>query len=172
MLVEADAIEAELVGQLELVQVAVVDLVATLGVVQIVLAHDPGRIVGRAEVCRQIRPRHEVERVKLHGLAVRHGWRMPITRSAARRNRDALSSDRPISRLTSRSCSSARSIGIARSMISFSALTASGELAAMRWAIATAASTTSPDATIWFSSPTRSASFAETSSPVNSSSFA
>ena len=66
MLVDAHAVESELVGQLQLIQVAVVDLVAALSVVQVVLAHDPGRVVVGCEIGRQVRPRHQVKREEAH----------------------------------------------------------------------------------------------------------
>jgi hypothetical protein len=69
VLIDADAVEAELIGVFELVQVLVVDLVATHGVVQLSRGEvDPDAVVALAEVVREVRVRHQVEEMELHSL--------------------------------------------------------------------------------------------------------
>src|SRR5207237_437024 len=72
MLVDADAVEAERLGVLELVHVAMVEMVALLRVVEPVRDIDPDRPVPLAEVVGQIGPRHQVEPGEVHRYAA--GW--------------------------------------------------------------------------------------------------
>ena len=73
VLVDADAVEAELVGFLELVQVLVVDLMAAHGVVQLSRGQvDPDAVVALPEVVGQVWVRHQVEEVKFHLRASRN----------------------------------------------------------------------------------------------------
>ena len=67
VLVDADAVEADLVGVLELVHVLVVHGVRPCRVEQRAGDVDPHRAVGLPEVGGQVRPRHEVEPGELHG---------------------------------------------------------------------------------------------------------
>ena len=67
VLVDADAVEAELVGVLELVHVLVVDGVGPRRVEQRAGDVDPDRAVRLPEVVGQVRPRHQVEPRELHG---------------------------------------------------------------------------------------------------------
>ena len=67
VLVDADAVEAERGGVLELVEVLVVDAVAFDGVVEAGVDIDPDGAVGLAEVLREVGPGHEVEPVEFHG---------------------------------------------------------------------------------------------------------
>src|SRR5215470_8994940 len=89
MLVAANAVEAERLRVLELVEVLVVDVVALARIVERVRNVDPHRAVLGAEVVRQVRPRHQVEPGELHerlrvtGLGARN--------SAAARRRAARS---------------------------------------------------------------------------------
>ena len=69
VLVAADAVEAERLRVLELVEVRVVDVVAFARVVQRAGDVHPDRPVPLAEVLGQVRPRHQVEPGELHGLA-------------------------------------------------------------------------------------------------------
>jgi len=65
VLVDAHAVEPELLGVHELVEVAVVEGSADRGVVQLVRARDPGRaVVGRVEAD----VRHQVEREEAHAV--------------------------------------------------------------------------------------------------------
>ena len=66
VLVDADAVEPELVGVLELVHVLVVHGVGPGRVEQLAVDVDPDRPVLLPEVVRQIRPRHQVEPGELH----------------------------------------------------------------------------------------------------------
>src|SRR5690242_4420738 len=66
MLVDADAVEADILGVDQLVEVAVVQLTAQLRVVETVRAGDPGRPV---VVVRECRVRHQVEAEEPHRLA-------------------------------------------------------------------------------------------------------
>ena len=66
VLVDRDAVEAELLGVLELVEVAVVELVAELGVEVLVGEVQRRRGVLLVEVVGQVRVRHEVEEDELH----------------------------------------------------------------------------------------------------------
>ena len=68
VLVDADAVEAELVGVHQLVEVGVVDLVALHGVVVVDRDVDPDRAHLLPEVVRQVRIRHEMEEMELHAL--------------------------------------------------------------------------------------------------------
>ena len=69
VLVDRDAVEAELLGVLELVEVAVVELVAELGVEVLVGEVQRRRGVALVEVVGQVRVRHEVEEDELHARA-------------------------------------------------------------------------------------------------------
>ena len=62
VLVDADAVEARLVGELQLVQELVVEPAGLLGVVEVVGRVDPDRAVTRLEVIGQESVRHEVEK--------------------------------------------------------------------------------------------------------------
>ena len=61
VLVDADAVEAELIGEFELVEIAVVELMAALGIVEAFSDRSPRRCHGSAEVLRQVRPGHQVK---------------------------------------------------------------------------------------------------------------
>src|SRR5439155_24770080 len=66
VLVAADAVEAERLGVLELVQILVVDVVALARIVERVRNIDPHRAVLGAEIIRQIGPWHQVEPREFH----------------------------------------------------------------------------------------------------------
>jgi hypothetical protein len=66
VLVQAHAVETKRVRKLELVEVAVVELVALLGIVEVVLADDSGRVMCGREIVRQVRPGHQMERKHAH----------------------------------------------------------------------------------------------------------
>jgi hypothetical protein len=68
VLVHADAVEAHLGGELQLVQVLVVDLVSLRRVVQVARHVHPDAAVLLAEVLRKEPVGHEVEEMDLHGL--------------------------------------------------------------------------------------------------------
>src|SRR5262249_49139600 len=68
VLVNANAVEAELVGKHELVEIAVVELVPVCGVVERVGKPGPRRFVFRAKISREAVPGHEVESEAVHGL--------------------------------------------------------------------------------------------------------
>ncbi len=70
MLVDADAVEPDRLGVLELVHVLVVDAVRDLRVEQAARDVDPDGALGLAEVVRHQRPRHEVEPGELHSCTV------------------------------------------------------------------------------------------------------
>src|ERR1700729_1434049 len=61
MLVEADAVEAELVGELHLVEIVVIELGAFLGIVMAVRECHPSRTVLGDGVEIDVRIRHQVE---------------------------------------------------------------------------------------------------------------
>ena len=69
MLVDADAVEAELLGVFQLIEVSVVEGAALLGVVDPVREAEPRRrILGRVvKVGGEIGPWHQMKKVKLHG---------------------------------------------------------------------------------------------------------
>ncbi len=67
VLVDADAVEAELVGQHQLVEVAVVKLVAVRWVVERVRQPGPSSFVFVPEIGRQPIPGHQVEGKAVHG---------------------------------------------------------------------------------------------------------
>src|SRR5262245_59146125 len=66
VLVAADAVEAERLGVLELVQVLVVDVVALLGIVERAGDVDPHGTMLGPEIIRQVGPRHQVEPREFH----------------------------------------------------------------------------------------------------------
>src|SRR5512144_1473929 len=66
MLVDADAVETELIGQLELVQIAVIEGMTELGIVKRIGGGYPGAVVRLREILRQMRPGHQMEAVNLH----------------------------------------------------------------------------------------------------------
>ena len=66
--VTTDAVEADLLGVLELVHILVIDEMAFLRVIQLVRNIDPHRVIFFAEIIRQIRPRHQIEPCKLHAI--------------------------------------------------------------------------------------------------------
>src|SRR5262245_54607930 len=70
VLVAADAVEAERLGILQLIQVSVVDMVALAGVIQRVGNVHPDGAVCLAEIVRQVWPRHQVEPGELHRVAL------------------------------------------------------------------------------------------------------
>ena len=67
MLVEADAVEAELIGELHLVEIVVIELGAELRIVMAVGERHPGRAVLGDGVEIDMRIRHQVEVEELHG---------------------------------------------------------------------------------------------------------
>jgi hypothetical protein len=67
MLVHAQAVEALLLGELELVEEFLVEAAGLLGVVQVVRNVHPHRPVRPLEILRQEAVRHEVEEADLHG---------------------------------------------------------------------------------------------------------
>src|SRR5262249_13317150 len=88
VLVHAHAVEAKLLCVLQLVEVAVVELVAFLSIVVAVAVRHPGGRILLHEVVRQIWPRHQVEEVELHGDSYEPsarrsstGWRSSSGRS-------------------------------------------------------------------------------------------
>ena len=69
VLVDADALEAELVGQFELVQIAVIERMAELRIVERVGAGHPGTVVALSKVLGQVSPRHQVKAEKAHSIS-------------------------------------------------------------------------------------------------------
>ena len=67
VLIDTNAVEAELVGQHQLVEIAVVELMPMLGVVERIGEPGPSRFVLRAEIGREAVPGHEVEGEAVHG---------------------------------------------------------------------------------------------------------
>ena len=67
MLVHADAVEADALGEFELVEILVIDAVAELGLVHAARQIDPHRTVLLPEIVRHVRPRHQVEPGEFHG---------------------------------------------------------------------------------------------------------
>ena len=65
MLVDNDAIPAELVGPLNFIQVAVVEFMALDRVINRIGKGYPGRIVFFVKICWQVGPGHQVKVVKL-----------------------------------------------------------------------------------------------------------
>ena len=66
VLVDADAVEAEFVGENELIEILVVEFAAVLGVVDAVGEPGPGGFVLRGEVGREAVPGHQVEGEEFH----------------------------------------------------------------------------------------------------------
>src|SRR5262245_66143653 len=66
VLVAADAVEAERLGVLELVQVLVIDVVVLVGIVERAGDVDPHGTMLRSEIIRQVGPRHQVEPREFH----------------------------------------------------------------------------------------------------------
>ena len=69
VLVDADAVEPQLLDRGECVDVLAVQLVTLDRIVKGVGQPDPGGIVLLVEVGRQMRPRHQMEEVVLHATA-------------------------------------------------------------------------------------------------------
>ena len=67
MFIDGNAIEAELLAELELIEIAVVELRTALRVIEAVGRHDPGRRIGRCALEIQVGVRHQVEQRELHG---------------------------------------------------------------------------------------------------------
>src|SRR5206468_2711948 len=63
VLVDADAVEAQLIGVSERVDVLAIELMSLDRIVELVGEPDPGRVVALVEVVRQIGPGHQVEEV-------------------------------------------------------------------------------------------------------------
>src|SRR3954465_11314046 len=90
MLVDAQPVEAELLGIGELIQIFVVDEVRALGVEQLGIDIDPDRGVLVPEIGRQMRVRHQMEPQEFHraiSLCVRrsfapYGIAVPLPRGA------------------------------------------------------------------------------------------
>ena len=66
MLVHSNPIETSLVVVDELIEVGLVQLMALLGVVERIGHRDPGGVVTRQVLGREIRPRHKVKSDDLH----------------------------------------------------------------------------------------------------------
>ena len=66
--VDSDPVEANLGSVFELVEVFVVDAMPLNGVIEARVDVNPDRAVGFTEIVRQMRPRHQVEPMELHGL--------------------------------------------------------------------------------------------------------
>ena len=69
MFVDPDAVEAHLIGELELVHVLVVETVRPLGIEELAVDIDPHRPVRLPKVIGQIRPWHEIEPDELHDVS-------------------------------------------------------------------------------------------------------
>ena len=67
MLVDADAIEAELVGVGEGIEIFSVQVRPAGGIKECIGDPDPGGIVRGVEIVGQVRPGHEMEEEELHG---------------------------------------------------------------------------------------------------------
>src|SRR6186997_876329 len=84
MLVDADTVEAGLVGKLELVEVVVVGDVADGGIEQLGRRKvDPHAVIALPEVVGQVGIRHEMEEVELHDRASRNSVMATMTASGA-----------------------------------------------------------------------------------------
>jgi len=66
MFVDADAVESQLIGKLQFVQITVVQRVAELWIVQGIRTSHPGGFVRLGKILRQIRPRHQMKAIDLH----------------------------------------------------------------------------------------------------------
>ena len=69
MLVDAEAVVAHPIGELELVEVVIVKLVADFGVVEVLRNVDPYAAVLVLEVLGQVPIRHQMEPGKFHMLS-------------------------------------------------------------------------------------------------------
>ncbi len=86
MLVDAEPIEAHPIGEFELIEVIVIELVADFGVVQVLRNINPYAAVLVLEVLGQVPIRHQMEPGKFHMLSFvcfRGAW--PPFRSGVRR---------------------------------------------------------------------------------------
>ena len=70
VLVDADTVEAQLVRQLQFVEITVVKRMAQLGVIKRVGANHPGALVRLRKILRQVRPGHQMETVNLHMILI------------------------------------------------------------------------------------------------------
>jgi hypothetical protein len=79
MLVDAEAVETHLIGELELIEVVVVKPVAELGVVKVSRDVDPDAAILVLEVLRKIPVRHQMKPGKFHRVSP---FAAPITPDA------------------------------------------------------------------------------------------
>ena len=66
MFVDANAVEAELIRQLQLIQITVVERMAQLGIIERVGTNHPGALVRLRKILRQIGPGHQMKAINLH----------------------------------------------------------------------------------------------------------
>jgi hypothetical protein len=66
MLVDADPVEAQAIGEFKLVKIIVVDLMAEPGIIEGAGNIHPDAVISAGKVGRKIRIRHQVERGKFH----------------------------------------------------------------------------------------------------------
>src|SRR6186713_1071433 len=74
MFVDGDAVEAELVAELELIEIGIVGVMPDLGVVVGVRHRHPVAVVRRDYIVRKARIRHQVEHCDFHGVAPARSW--------------------------------------------------------------------------------------------------
>src|SRR5262245_36879613 len=87
MLVDADPVEAELGGELELVEELVVEHMPAARIEQLRIDVDPHPRMAFGEVVGQIRPRHQVKRAELHWRVVPKGLSRHVADLATTRKR-------------------------------------------------------------------------------------
>ena len=76
VLVDADAVESQLVGELQFVEITVVQRMAKLGIVQGIRTGHPGAVVRLRKILRQMRPGHQVKAENLHRILIQRFERL------------------------------------------------------------------------------------------------
>jgi hypothetical protein len=76
MFVDADAVETELIGQFQLVEIAIIKWMAKLGIVQGVRTGHPGAVVRLRKILRQVRPGHQMKAENLHRILIQRFERL------------------------------------------------------------------------------------------------
>jgi len=66
MLVDADTVETEVLGEGECVYVFAIEIAASFRIEEAVRTPDPGRIVALTEIVGELRPGHQVKEEELH----------------------------------------------------------------------------------------------------------
>jgi len=76
MLVDAYAFEAELIGQLQFIEIAIVERMAELRIVKRIGGRHPGAVMRLREILRQVCPGHQMKAVDLHSNPIRRFERL------------------------------------------------------------------------------------------------